>query len=66
MHYYIIINPTDYKHCIFDFNIELFYGFKGLGIIFDTKFNFSLRSEVLKNNAIRNLGFVKRTLGSFL
>lgn len=41
-----------YKHCISDSNTELVNEFKDLGIVIDTKFYFSLRSEMLKNNAI--------------
>jgi hypothetical protein len=39
--------------------------FKDLGIIFDTKLNFSLHSEIIKKKAKRILVFFKRTFGLF-
>lgn len=65
MHFYLIKNPINFQYHISDSKIELVSDFKDLGIILDTKLNFSLHSEMIKNKAMRNLGFIKRTCGSF-
>jgi len=57
-------NPINFQYYISNSKIELVSDFKYLGIIFDTKLNFSLHSEMIKNKAMRNLGFIKRTCGS--
>lgn len=51
---------------IFNSNIELNSQFNDLGIIYDSKLNFSLFTEMLNNKAIHNLGFIKRTYSSFI
>lgn len=53
MHYYLIKNPINFEYRIFDFKIKLVSEFKDLGIIFDSKLNFSLHSEMIKNKAMR-------------
>ena len=45
--------------------MELVNQFKDLGIIFYRKLNFSLDTEMIKNKAFRNLGFIKRTYAAF-
>jgi hypothetical protein len=66
MHFYLIKNPINYNYSISASNIELVSQFKDLGIIFDSKLNFSPHTEMIKNKAMRNLGFIKRTCGSFI
>lgn len=46
--------------------MEFVSDFKCLEIMFDTKLNFFLYTEMIKNKVKRNLGFIKRTCGSFL
>jgi len=45
--------------------MDLVFDIKELGIIFDTKLNFSLLTEIIKNKAMRNLDFIKRTCCTF-
>lgn len=66
MRFYPIKNPKCYHCTISDSNIELVSQFKDLGVIFDSKLNFSPYTEMVKNKAMRNLGFIKRTCGSFM
>lgn len=65
MHFYLIQNQTNFQYYISDYKIELVSNFKDLGVIFDSKLKFSLHSQMIKNKAMRNLGFIKRTCGSF-
>jgi len=58
-------NVIDYNYSISNSYIELLTNFKNLGIIFDSKLNFSAHTEMIKNKAMRNLEFIKRTCGSF-
>lgn len=57
MRFYLIKNPICYHYTISDSNIELVSQFKDLGVIFDSKLNFSPHTEMIKNKAMRNLGF---------
>lgn len=61
MRFCLIKNPIYYDYTISDSNIELVSQFKDLGVIFDSKLNFSPHTEMIKNKAMRNLGFIKRT-----
>lgn len=65
MKFYLIKNPIKFLYTISASNIELVNQFKDLGVIFDPKLNFSLHTEMIKNKAFRNLGFIKRACGSF-
>jgi len=65
MRYYLIKNPIKFQYYVSDSQIELVSNYKDLGIIFDTKLNFTLHSEMIRNKAILNLGFIKRTCGTF-
>lgn len=47
-------------------NIELLPNFKDLNIIFDSKSNYSVHTEMLRNKAMRNLIFFKTTCASFI
>jgi len=58
-------NIVNYNYSISNSYIELLTNFKDLGITFDSKLNFSAHTEMIKNKAMRNLGFIKRTCGSF-
>jgi len=63
MHFYLIKNPITYQYYISISNIEHVFQFKDLGIIFDSKSNFSFRTDIVKNKSIRNLGFTNRDYG---
>jgi len=65
MRYYLIKNPIKFKYYVSDSQIELFSDYKDLRIIFDTKLNFTLHSEMIRYEAIFNLGFIKRTCRTF-
>jgi hypothetical protein len=52
LHFYLIKNPINFQYYISVSKIELVSHFKDLGIIFDTKLNFSLHSETIKNKAM--------------
>lgn len=65
MHFKLKKNPINFHYSILSSKIELVSHSKNLGIIFDSKYNFSLLTEMIKNKAMRILGFVKRTHGSF-
>jgi len=53
MHFYEIKTHINFQYTLFNSNIELVSQFKDLGIIFDTKLNFSYHSEMIKNYFIR-------------
>jgi len=63
--YYLIKNPIQFQYNASVFQIEFVSDYKDLGIIFDTKLNFTLHSEIIRNEAILNLGFIKRTYGTY-
>jgi len=65
-HFFLIKNTINFQYSIFNSKIKQVPLFKDLGIIFCSKLNFSSHTEVIKNNAFRNLGFIKRTCRSFL
>ncbi|KAL4085243.1 hypothetical protein QTP88_027102 [Uroleucon formosanum] len=65
MKFYLTNNPVNSQYSISGTNVEHVNQFKDLGIIFDRKLNFSLHTEMIKNKAFRNLGFIKRTCAAF-
>jgi len=65
MRYTLIKNPINFNYSILGTILELVYNFKDLVIMFDSKLNFSNHTEMIKNKAMRNLGFIKRTCRSF-
>jgi len=58
-------NVINYNYHISGTDIELLTNFKNLCVIFDSKLHFSAHIEMIKNKAMCNLGFIKRTCGSF-
>jgi hypothetical protein len=52
MHFFLIKNTINFQYYVSDSKIEIVSHFKDLGIIFDTKLNFSLHSEMIKNNGM--------------
>jgi len=50
MRYYLIKNPIKFQYYVSDSQIELVSDYKDLGIIFDTKLNFTLLSEAFVSN----------------
>lgn len=66
MHLYLINNPINFHHhYISDSKVKLVTNFKDLGIISDTKINFFLHNEMIKNKAMQNLGLIKHTCNFF-
>jgi hypothetical protein len=63
--YFLIKTPIYFNYSISGSNLELVFNFKDLGVMFDSKLNFSNHTEMIKNKAMRNLGFIKRTCRSF-
>lgn len=43
MHFYLMKNLISYQYDIFNYKVKLVFEFKNLGIVFDTKLNFSYR-----------------------
>jgi len=58
-------NRIIFNYSIFGSPLPLVSNFKDLGVIFDPKFNFSHQIKMIKNKAMRNLGFIKITCHSF-
>lgn len=57
--------PNYLKLLHFGLPLSLVTNFIDLGVNFDPKLNFSLHTQMLKNKAMRNLRFIKRTCHSF-
>lgn len=53
MQYYQIKNPKNYQYYISDFKIELVTNFKDLEMVFDTKLNSSIHTEMMENVEFR-------------
>jgi len=66
MLFHLIINPINFQYSIFNSKIELVPQFIYLSLIFDSKINFASLTEMIKNIAFCNLGFIKYINGSFL
>lgn len=49
MRYYLIKNPINFNYTISGTTLEWVYNFKDLGVIFDSKFNFSNNTKMIKN-----------------
>jgi hypothetical protein len=65
MRFNLIKNPIIFNYSVLNSNLELVSNFNDLGIIFDSKLNFSFHTELIKNKAMRILGFIKRACKHF-
>lgn len=65
MHLSLSKHVINYNYSISNSYIELLKIFKDLGVILDSKLNFSAYTEKMNNKAMRDLGFIKRTCRSF-
>jgi hypothetical protein len=61
----LIKNPIIFNYSFSNSHLELVSNFNDLGIIFDSKFNFSYHTEFIKNKAMHILGFIKRSCKDF-
>jgi hypothetical protein len=59
MRFNFIKHPIIFNYSISNYNLELVSNFIDLGIIFDSKLNFSYHTKLIMNKAIRILGFTK-------
>lgn len=58
-------NTIIFNYSIFGLPLPLVSNKKDLGVIFDSKLNFSHHTQMIKNKTMRNLGFIKITCHSF-
>jgi len=65
MRFNLIKNPIIFNYSISNSNLEIVSTFKDLGIIFNSKLNFSYHTEFIKNTAMRSLGFIKCSFNDF-
>jgi hypothetical protein len=65
MYFKLKKNLIIFHYSIFYTKIEHIPDFKDLGRVFDFKLNLTLYIEMIKNKAMRNLGFIKRICRPF-
>lgn len=58
-------NQIDYNYSLNNTNIDQVMTFKDLGVIFDSKLNFSCHTDYIANAALKTLGFIMRNTRSF-